>query len=104
MRSMHAVSAAGQVTAGFDAVRSICGYLPLFWPFAVFAHLPGIASIGRSVYNYVAATRSRDVPCTDETCAIHFGTPRTVPRARGYVQNPYNPISAPSDSQEAPQP
>ena len=104
MRSMHAVSAAGRITAGFEAVRSICAYLPLFWPFAVFAHLPGIASIGRRVYNDVAATRPRDVPCNDETCEIHFGIPRNVPRPRGYVQNSYNPVSAPADSQEAPHP
>jgi predicted DCC family thiol-disulfide oxidoreductase YuxK len=104
MRSMHAVSASGRVTAGFDAVRSICAYLPLFWPFATIAHIPGIASIGRSVYNHIAATRPRDVPCTDETCEIHFGTPRTVPRPRGYVQNTDNPVSVPADSQEAPHP
>ena len=104
MRSMHAVSASGRVTAGFDAMRSICAYLPLFWPFAVLAKLPGIALIGRRVYNYVAATRPRDVPCTDETCEIHPGTSRTEPRSRGYVQNPYNPVSAPADSQEAPHP
>jgi predicted DCC family thiol-disulfide oxidoreductase YuxK len=104
LRSMHAVSASGRVAAGFDAVRSIAGYLPLFWPFAAFARLPGIASIGRSVYNHIAATRSRDVPCTDETCEIHLGTPRTVPRPRGYVPNTHNPVSAPADSQEAPHP
>ena len=47
LRSMHAVSAAGRVAAGFDAVRSIAGRLPLFWPFAAIAHLPGVASLGR---------------------------------------------------------
>ena len=35
MRSMHVVSRSGRVTAGFDAVRSIVGRLPLFWPLAV---------------------------------------------------------------------
>ena len=104
LRSMHAVSASGRVTSGFDAIRSIGAYLPLFWPIAAIAHIPGIASIGRSVYNQIAATRPRDVPCTDETCEIHLGTPRTVPRPRGHVPNTYNPVSAPVDSQEAPHP
>jgi predicted DCC family thiol-disulfide oxidoreductase YuxK len=104
MRSMHAVSASGRVTAGFDAVRSISAYLPLFWPFAVFAKLPGIALIGRGVYNHIAANRPRDVPCTDEICGIHSGTPRTMPRPRGYGPTPYNSVSAPADAQEAPHP
>ena len=43
------VSSAGRVRAGFDAVRSICAALPLFWPLALFGHVPGIASLGRSV-------------------------------------------------------
>ncbi len=104
MQSMHAVSASGRIAAGFVAVRSIGSHLPLFSPFAAIAHLPGIASIGRIVYNRIAATRPRDVPCTDETCAIHHGTPRSVARHRGYVTytNTHNPVSAPADSQEAP--
>ena len=104
MRSMHTVSAAGRVRAGFDAVRSICAVLPLFWPLALFGHFPGIASLGRSVYNRVAATRPRDVPCTDETCEIHPGTSRTPPRIRGYAQDSHNPVSAPADPREVPRP
>jgi predicted DCC family thiol-disulfide oxidoreductase YuxK len=74
MRSMHAVSSTGRVTAGFDAVRAIALHLPLFWPMAAIAYLPGLAFLGRRVYNQLAATRPRDVPCTDETCSIHPGT------------------------------
>jgi predicted DCC family thiol-disulfide oxidoreductase YuxK len=71
MRSMHVVSRSGRVTAGFDAVRSLGAWLPLFWPLAVFAWLPGVAWAGRRVYNHLASTRPRDVPCTDDVCGIH---------------------------------
>ena len=104
MRSMHAVSTDGRIVSGFDAVRSITSCLPMFWPIAGIAHLPGIASIGRTGYNWIAATRRRDLPCTDETCEIHPRTPRKIPPPRGYVPPPntHNPISTPSDSEEAP--
>jgi predicted DCC family thiol-disulfide oxidoreductase YuxK len=105
LRAMHAVAAGGRVAAGFDAVRAIAGRLPLFWPLAAMASLPGVASLGRVVYNHLAATRPRDVPCTDQTCGIHSGTSRAVPRLlRGRVNNPHNPIKTPADSQEMPHP
>jgi predicted DCC family thiol-disulfide oxidoreductase YuxK len=71
MRSMHAVSNAGRITVGFDAVRAIASWLPLFWPLALAGYLPGVAWVGRRVYNWVAATRPRDVACTDQVCGIH---------------------------------
>jgi predicted DCC family thiol-disulfide oxidoreductase YuxK len=71
MRSMHVVSRRGRVTAGFDAVRSVAAWLPLFWPLALIACLPGVAWAGRRVYNHLASTRPRDVPCTDDVCGIH---------------------------------
>jgi predicted DCC family thiol-disulfide oxidoreductase YuxK len=105
LRSMHAVPGAGPVRVGFDAVRAIAGRLPLFWPMAAIAGLPGVASLGRVVYNHLAATRPRDVPCTDQTCGIHSGTPRAVPLLlRGRAQNSHNPIKTPADSQEMPLP
>jgi predicted DCC family thiol-disulfide oxidoreductase YuxK len=105
LRAMHVVSGTGRVAAGFDALRSIAGRLPLFWPVAAVFSLPGVASLGRAVYNRAAATRPRDVPCTDQTCGIHSGTPRSVPRLfRGHVPNPHNPSASPADSQEVPRP
>jgi predicted DCC family thiol-disulfide oxidoreductase YuxK len=105
LRAMHAVSGSRRVAAGFDAVRSIGGRLPLFWPAAALAYVPGVASLGRIVYNRVAATRPRDVPCTDQSCGIHSGTTRSVPRPiRGRAKSPYNPTATPVDSQEMPHP
>ena len=101
LRAMHAVDGRGRVTAGFDAARSIAGRLPLSWPFAWLAFFPGVASLGRVVYNRAAASRPRDVPCTDHVCGIHSGTSRSVPRIlRGHAPNPHNSSPSPADSQE----
>jgi predicted DCC family thiol-disulfide oxidoreductase YuxK len=104
-RSMHAVSSAGRITSGFDAVRSVWARLPLFWPWAVIASIPGVAMLGRTVYNRLAATRPRDVPCSDATCGIHSGTSHSLPRLpRGHAQDPHNPLAIPADSEEVPHP
>jgi predicted DCC family thiol-disulfide oxidoreductase YuxK len=71
MRSMHVIARDGRIKFGFDAVRAIGGWLPLFWPATLFAWLPGIAWVGRLGYNYLAASRRRDTVCTDEVCGIH---------------------------------
>ena len=62
---MHLVRADGRVVAGYDAVRTLCVWTPLFWPFGLLGALPGIPWLGRRVYNAVAASRPRDVPCTE---------------------------------------
>ncbi|MGC8642817.1 MAG: DCC1-like thiol-disulfide oxidoreductase family protein [Isosphaeraceae bacterium] len=72
MKSMHVLLRDGRVKAGFDAVRAIGGWLPLFWLPTLFAWLPGVAWVGRFVYNMVAVSRRRDAVCTDEACGIHF--------------------------------
>ena len=59
------------MSAGFDAVRSLGAWLPLFWPLTIIAWVPGVAWVGRRVYNSIAASRPRDVPCTDDVCGIH---------------------------------
>jgi predicted DCC family thiol-disulfide oxidoreductase YuxK len=71
MKSMHVIRRDGKVRAGFDAVRALCAWLPLFWPLALIAWLPGVAWAGRRVYNSLAASRPRDVACTDQACGIH---------------------------------
>jgi predicted DCC family thiol-disulfide oxidoreductase YuxK len=104
-QSMHAVSQTGRITAGFDAVRSVWARLPLSWPLAAIASVLGVVIVGRSVYNRLAATRPRDLPCSDETCGIHSGTSRSVPRVlRGHAQTPNNSLAVPADSLEVPPP
>ena len=71
MKAMHLVRADGRVTSGYDAVLVLGRWLPMFWPFAAFGSLPGIAWTGRQIYQRVADSRPRDVSCTDEVCGIH---------------------------------
>ena len=104
MRSMHAVARTGQIAAGFDAMRSLAAWLPMFWPLALVGYLPGVAWPGRRMYNWIAATRPRDVPCTDDSCTIHSRTPRVVPRDPGHVQDHHNSIATLADTQEAHRP
>jgi len=83
MESMHVVSRTGKIQAGFDAVRAAFSWLPLFWPLAVIGWIPGVAWAGRRSYNYLAATRPRDVPCTDEVCGIDSGPRHAKSGGRG---------------------
>jgi predicted DCC family thiol-disulfide oxidoreductase YuxK len=80
MESMHVISRNGRVTAGFDGIRTLTAWLPLSWPLALIGWLPGVAWAGQRVYNHLAATRPRDVPCSDEACGIH------PPAARSTVE------------------
>jgi predicted DCC family thiol-disulfide oxidoreductase YuxK len=81
LRSMHLVRDDGRVVAGFDAVATLARWLPLFWPLGIVAGIPGVAVVGRRAYNALAASRPRDVPCTDETCALPPASAPTAPAA-----------------------
>jgi predicted DCC family thiol-disulfide oxidoreductase YuxK len=100
MRSMHAVTAQGIIVAGFDAMRAIGFRLPLFWIPALFGSIPGLAWAGRVFYNRIAASRARDVPCTDHVCGLPFRTPRFPPRERGEIHNHHQLIAPQSDTEE----
>jgi hypothetical protein len=102
MRSMHVVSRSGRITIGFDAVRSIAAALPLFWPLAAIAFVPGVAWAGRCVYNWYAAIRPRDVSCADEVCGIHAPKPPVAPRERGKPQYHRGAIATRVDNEEVP--
>jgi predicted DCC family thiol-disulfide oxidoreductase YuxK len=102
MRSMHVVADTGRITAGFAAVRAVASRIPLFWPLALTGYLPGVAWAGGGVYNWIAAIRPRDVPCTDQVCGIHSRAPRTVPRDRGHTQKHHNAIATMTDTEESP--
>jgi predicted DCC family thiol-disulfide oxidoreductase YuxK len=71
LRAMHVVGDDGRVSAGYDAVVSLASLLPVVSPIALFGSLPGVTWAGRRVYNAIAASRPRDVPCDDEVCGIH---------------------------------
>ena len=104
MRSMHVITTQGIVTKGFDAVRAICWRLPMFWIPALIGSIPGVAWAGRFLYNALAATRPRDVPCTDDVCGLPSGTPLSLPRDRGHVHNHHNVITPQTDTEEMARP
>jgi predicted DCC family thiol-disulfide oxidoreductase YuxK len=91
LRAMHLVRRDGRVVAGYDAVLTLARWLPLFWPFGLLGSLPAVPLVGRRVYNRVAASRPRDVPCTDEVCGIHSRP----------GQAPASPVSTAADSERA---
>jgi predicted DCC family thiol-disulfide oxidoreductase YuxK len=80
LRAMHVVRRDGRVAVGFDAVALLARSLPLFCPVGLTAFVPGVAPLGRRLYQRVADSRPRDVPCTDETCSL--------PAHRGHAQEP----------------
>jgi predicted DCC family thiol-disulfide oxidoreductase YuxK len=100
MRSMHIVTRQGVVKSGFDAVHALAARLPLFWFPAAVGTIPGIALAGRVVYNRLAATRPRDVPCTDLVCGLHCRPLLGWPRKRGDSHNHQNVIAPKSDTEE----
>jgi predicted DCC family thiol-disulfide oxidoreductase YuxK len=78
LRAMHVVRRDGRTATGFDAMALLARHLPLFWLGGLLAALPGVAVVGRRVYQRVADGRPRDVPCTDEACGLpaHRAAPR----------------------------
>ncbi len=102
LRLMHVVSKNGRITTGFEAVRSLAAALPLFWPLAAIAYVPGLAWPGRRTYNWYAAIRPRDVSCADEVCGIHSGKPPVAARDRGHPQTHRDAIVTLADNQEVP--
>lgn len=75
LKAMHLVRSDGRVAAGFDAFAVLGRWFPLFWPLGLVGSLPIFSWAGRRVYNKVAATRPRDIPCTDDVCGIHPPSP-----------------------------
>lgn len=71
LEAMHLVRADGKVVSGYDAVMTILGWTPLFWPFSLVRHVPGVSAVGRRVYQRIADSRPRDAVCNDEVCGLH---------------------------------
>lgn len=71
LKAMHLVRADGRIDVGYDAVATLGRWVPLFAALGWMASLPLFSRIGHRAYNALAASRPRDVPCTDDTCGIH---------------------------------
>lgn len=88
MKAMHAVSRSGKVSAGYDAVVRVGSWLPLFRPLALLGGAPGIANLGRVVYNRIASSRPRDAACTDDVCGIHPPASSSAPLSPAHESPP----------------
>lgn len=71
IKAMHLVRADGRIDVGYDAVVTLSRWIPLFWPLGLIGSLPILSWGGHRAYNAIAASRPRDVPCTDDVCGIH---------------------------------
>jgi predicted DCC family thiol-disulfide oxidoreductase YuxK len=71
LKAMHVVRADGRVVSGFDAVIALGRLIPPFWLPSLAGSLPGVSELGRRVYQRIADSRPRDVPCTDDVCSLH---------------------------------
>ena len=96
MESMHLVHATGRVEKGYDAVMTIVGWTPLLAPLALARYVPGVSPVGRRVYNWIAANRSRDTPCTDDVCGIKPPAATAKPAATTSPAPRTSPTSAPA--------
>jgi len=68
---MHVVTPdRSSVYAGFDAFRWIAARLPLLWPVVPLLYVPGVPTLGRRVYLWVAKNRYNLVPCHDGQCEL----------------------------------
>jgi predicted DCC family thiol-disulfide oxidoreductase YuxK len=62
LTDMHVIVARKQgafsVETGFDAYRSMAWAVPLAWPLLPLLYVPGVPTVGRRIYRYVASHRS----------------------------------------------
>ena len=71
-KEMYVISR-GQAYCGFYGYRRLALAVPAFWPLAPWLFLPGIPSLGVSVYGYVARNRLKFLWC-DSHCPVQaFG-------------------------------
>ena len=98
MAAMHLVRRDGKIEKGYEAVMTALGWTPLFWPMSLARYVPGVSFLGRRVYDRVASTRSRDVPCSDEVCGIHPPPHVRKPGANGSTGAPSAPTSTPASA------
>ena len=71
LEAMHLVTPGGrEVYAGFDAFRWVCARVPLLWGVYPFLHLPGVPTLGRKLYAWIAKNRFELVPCHHGACEL----------------------------------
>jgi predicted DCC family thiol-disulfide oxidoreductase YuxK len=57
LADMHVLTTDGCISRGFDAYRSIAWVLPLGWLVLPWLYIPGVPTVGRRAYGFIAARR-----------------------------------------------
>lgn len=100
MAAMHVLDRENRVFRGYDACVRVADWIPLAWPLALLGRVPGVATLGRRVYNRIAATRPRDAaPCVDDVCAVP--PPRSIAAGKSKA-NPKAKAGATGESDNRP--
>jgi predicted DCC family thiol-disulfide oxidoreductase YuxK len=77
LEEMHLITPDGKhVYHGFDAFRWMAWRLPALCWVAPLLYVPGVPTLGQSMYLWVAKNRYRLVPCHNGVCAV---PPREAP-------------------------
>jgi predicted DCC family thiol-disulfide oxidoreductase YuxK len=73
--TVHGVARNNKMFVGYDAYMALLKSLVYTYPLALIASLPGIATLGKKIYNYIAGNRLTE-RCTNENCLMpEFATP-----------------------------
>lgn len=67
LHEMHVVAQSGRYWTGFFGFRRLAWALPLTWLIAPFLYVPGVPLVGKPIYAYVAANRTRNL-CDSDYC------------------------------------
>lgn len=73
--NIHGVDRKGKVSVGYHAYIELMKHLGYTYPLALILSLPGIATIGKNIYSYIAGNRLTE-RCTSENCLMpEFSAP-----------------------------
>jgi predicted DCC family thiol-disulfide oxidoreductase YuxK len=76
LREMHLVTADREgVHRGFGAFRWLAWRLPLLWPVVPLLYVPGVPTLGRKIYAWIARNRMGSVSCREGVCHVPKGVP-----------------------------
>jgi predicted DCC family thiol-disulfide oxidoreductase YuxK len=69
-----------RLEGGFDAFRLMAWKLPVLWPVVLFLYVPPVPQLGRVVYRYIAANRTK-IACELNLAPPRRPTPDPSPRS-----------------------
>ena len=89
--NIHGVTRSGKVRVGYWAYVQLFKSMVYTWPLGFLISLPGISSLGKKIYAYIAGERLT-VRCTAENCSMPvFSQP--VPETQDYLVKGWNRLA-----------